>query len=936
MADDGSAHVRFGVLGPLEAWRGDSKLHLGSPQQRTLLAVLLRHAGQPVAMSDLIQAVWPDEAPNTAANLIHRYVGQLRRLIEPGLPNRAEGRWLTRAGTTYRMQVDVNSLDLLRFRDLARQAREQKSRRAAVGLYAQALALWRGCCGTAYTTVDEEILAIVVEAADTALACGEVQDILKAVRRIAPSDPLNEPLHTRLMLLLAAAGEYDGAVAVYKRLAEQLAEELGVDPGQGATAAYQQVLHQRENGPAVSPSATVPPAHLPRDLQAFSGRTADLSRIMHAVRSADRTTSVALIDGMPGVGKTTTAVHLAHELADHYPDGQLFVNLRGFDPAMVATDPADALRYFLRALGVTDSQLPASVDSLAGLYRSLLAGKRVLVVLDNARDAEQVSPLIPGSSSCLTIVTSRSRLTSLIATAGAYPFTLDPMPVEDARAMVLGRLGDQRGEQEPEAVGQIVAMCGRLPLALAVAAGRAAMFPDVPLHAIVRDLASAGDSLEAFSRDEAVDIRAVFNGSYRRLSPDAARMFRLLALHWGPDISKAVCPSMAGMPARAARAALGELSRTRLLIEHAPDRFEFHDLVRVYAVELCFELESPADRNAAIRRMLDHYLLSARNMALIQAVGIDVQLSEPPAPGVTPEPQPDSVDTKLAWFASEQQVLENAVRRAADAGFAEHGWQLALALQPYYQREGLYIARVSTAQAGYQAAEATGDKAGQVLTMHSLAGAEYQAGDSERSLRHLTTAEELADELGWLAEKANILRHMGSVVSAQGHLDSGDYPKAYQYYEQAAQLYRSLDEPRGLAAVLGGMGNCLVEMGQPEQGFALHQEAIETYSGTGDINGEAVIWSDSSVYHHKVGDYATAVSHATIALALHRRMHHQVGQVVCLIGIAEAYKDLGQPDRARANLQEALNLMTPDRVPTGGWPKSVSVDKIKEWMASLE
>jgi DNA-binding SARP family transcriptional activator/tetratricopeptide (TPR) repeat protein/DNA polymerase III delta prime subunit len=942
--------IQFAVLGPLRAWRLGTELPLGTPQQRVLLAVLLVHAGQPVPVSVLVDALWDEEPPRTAVNVIHRYVGKLRRLLEPDLPVRADGRWLLRDGAAYRLRVDAGSADVLRFRELAAQARAAWGRAAgeeAMGLFLQALMLWKGPCASgtrpgagaeaAFTALDQECLAIVVEAADVALAGGAATKIVRAVRAIASYEPLNEALHARLILLLASAGQRAEALAVFRALTGRLADELGIDPGPEVRAAYQQVLRQQTG--VVTPRPRVramvaTPAQLPGDLRAFSGRAADLRRMLDAARSPERPMRLALIDGMPGVGKTTMAIHLAHELAGQFPDGQLYANLRGYDPVGAVTDLADTLRHFLLALGMAGNQIPPSLDAQVGLYRSLLADKRVLVVLDNARDAGQVSPLVPGSSGCLTVVTSRNRLTGLVAKSGGHPFTLHPMPVQDARAMLVARLGDGRGEQEPQAVDEIVAMCAGLPLALAIAAARAATYPQVPLRTIARELASAQDGLDVFSRhgDTAIDLRAVFTGSYRTLSPDAGRMFRLLASHWGPDVSVAACRSMTGMTPSDTDAALLELTWTQLLTEHVPGRFQFHDLVRVYAMELSRELDSAQDRDAATRRMLDHYLSSGTYMSTaVPMRPIATPLpTQTPTDGVHPEMPSDETDT-MGWFTAEQQVLTTIVTRAGSAGFTAHAWQLAMVMLNFFQSQGQFLAWVTTMHTGLDAARAAGDVPAEARAARGLAGGYYHSGDSANALRYLTLAQRLADGLGWTTEKAHILRNTGDVLAELGHTAIGDYARAYGCYERAAELHRELDEPRGLANCLVGLGTCLVKMGEPERGRDLHRQAIELFQSVGDVAGEAVAWAEAAEGCHEGGDHATAISHYSHAVDLCRKVNHYTGQVRCLRGLGDVLVVTGDRERARVLWEEALSLMTSDRTSAN----YLAAEEIKKRLADL-
>ncbi|RKE11273.1 AfsR/SARP family transcriptional regulator [Catellatospora citrea] len=612
--------VGFSVLGSIMVVRAGAELHLGTRQQRLVLALLLARAGAPVSVTELVDLLWDEQAPASAVNVVHRHIGELRRLLEPGLPTRATGRHLVRELASYRLRADEQSLDLLKFRSLSRlasRALHDGDPESALRHSLAGLRLWRGRCAAglepasrrhpAFLAVEAERAQAVREAADAAERCGRLGAVLSPLRQAAEQHPLDESLQSRLLLALAADGRQAEAVEMYRLVRRRLAEELGVDPGEELREAYDRLLHQRtQPGRAESPAALPRPAQLPPGLPAFSGRDALLADARAALARPGGPRLLA-IDGMPGVGKSALAVHLAHEFAAGYPDGQLYVDLRGYgrEPVM---SPAEALRGFLGSLGVSQEGIPAELHAQAGLYRSRLAGRRVLVVLDNCRDAEQVRHLLPGTPDCLVIVTSRSRLSTLQTAAGAHPLPVGLPGVDDARAMLLGMLGAGRGAADPAAVDAVVAGCGRLPLALAVVAARAASLPPTPLAQIATELAREPESLDGFDGDDPqTGLRAVFSWSYQALSAPAARLFRLLPAHPGPDVSIAGAAALAGVAPRVARALLGELSRAHLVSEDLPGRYRTHGLLLAYATELGEETDSPAERAAAQLRCLQFH-----------------------------------------------------------------------------------------------------------------------------------------------------------------------------------------------------------------------------------------------------------------------------------------------------------------------------------------
>ncbi|MFF4256825.1 BTAD domain-containing putative transcriptional regulator [Streptomyces sp. NPDC001663] len=606
---DGFAELmRFEVLGPLRVVREDTELDLGFPQQRAVLGLLLVRSGRPVPAGEIVEVLWPEQPPASAMNVVRRYVGSLRRLLEPGLPPRAPGRRLLRSADGYQLEAGEEEVDLLSFRGLTRRAkRAMATGRPDVALrhFVPALGQWRGPVATGvpsavreravFAAVERELVGTTVMAADAALLCGRTEHVLPYLRRAVELEPLNEPLHARLVMTLAASGLQAEALSAYEAVRLLLARELGVGPGAELSAAHTRVLRQelrptrsaagagKRARPTGTPQLVVRPRQLPPDLEVFTGRRCELGTLREIAGAAPDSAgapATTLISGMPGIGKTTLAIRFAHEVAERFPDGQLHVELRGFDPFRPPLDPAEALRGILAALGVPDRRLPSGLDALAGLYRSVLSGRRVLVLLDDAWDSEQVRPLLPASPGCLTLVTSRHGLAGLVA-AGARPLRLDLPSAADAREALALRIGRERPAAEPAAADEIVERCGRLPLALAAVAARAVGRPDVPLAAVAAGLRRSQGSLDAFD-----GVRTAFACSYRRLPAESARLFRLLPLHRGPDLTAEAAAALAGLPARRARLTLDELADAHLLTEHAPGRYTPHDLLRVFAAEL--------------------------------------------------------------------------------------------------------------------------------------------------------------------------------------------------------------------------------------------------------------------------------------------------------------------------------------------------------------
>ncbi|MFG1803764.1 BTAD domain-containing putative transcriptional regulator [Micromonospora carbonacea] len=617
--DGGETDLWLEVMGPLRVRRSGVELDPGPRQQRLVLALLLADAGRTVPVGEIVDALW-EEPPAHAVNVVQRHIGGLRRLLEPGLAARSTGRWIASDPAGYRLLATAEQLDLLRFRALVR--RGAAAERAghveeALSHYVEALPLWRGACGSmpelpsqqpaVFGAVDRECVDLVRRTADLAHRGCAVRLVLPALRRATELHPLDEALHAQFLGTLSADGKQAEAIAVYQDICRRLAEELDVGPGAQLRQAYATVL--RAGGPPPTPglpgagprrrphdaattrarAARLPvPAQLPQDPPRVVGRDEELRRGLDALDGPDGSPAavpILAVDGLPGIGKTTFAVHLAHRLSAAYPDGQLHVDMRGFAPDG-PTDPGEALRGFLTALGLPDAEVPAALQARVGLYRSALAGRRVLVLVDNVRDAEQARHLVPGAPGCAVLVTGRGRLTALATGFGARLVNLDVLSPAQSRELVASRVGVARTPAGRHAADQVAQRCGGLPLALAAVAAHAPP--------------PTGDALDS-------QVREAFSWSYRLLSPRARRLFRLLPVHPGPGIAAPAVACLLGASAAEARALVGELVRAGLLVERGAGRYDSHDLIRAYAHELSVEAEPEAVRREALGRLADHY-----------------------------------------------------------------------------------------------------------------------------------------------------------------------------------------------------------------------------------------------------------------------------------------------------------------------------------------
>jgi tetratricopeptide (TPR) repeat protein len=657
------------------------------------------------------------------------------------------------------------------------------------------------------------------------------------------------------------------------------------------------------------PHRGVLPRQLPAAVRHFAGRAVELATMTALVDETTRpagAAAVLAIEGTAGIGKTTLAVHWAHRVASRFPDGQLYVNLRGFDPTGPVMQPGEALYRFLEALAVPPDQIPAAVEARAALYRSVLAGRRVLVVVDNASDAEQVRPLLPGTPGCLVVVTSRAQLTSLVVNEGAHWLTLDVLAPAEAQELLESRLGKQRLAAEPRAVADIVSRCARLPLALSIVAARAATRPGHPLARLASELRDARGSLDGFNGGSpTTDARSVFSWSYRGLSPAAARLFRLLGLHPGPDVATPAAATLAGKPAEKVRALLTELTQVNLISEHQPDRYVCHDLLRAYATELARTNDSDAQRRAATRRLLDHYLHSAHAASL----RLDTHRSDPIAP---PPPQPGVVladitdhEQALAWFAVEQPVLLAAIAQAAAAGFDTHAYQLVRNLSIFLTRRGRWPELIGAQRIALDAAGRLQDRAAQAFACRSLGMVAVELGDHDEADDHLRRALDLFGALGDSAGEAQT--HLGM---SRGLERQGRHREALKHAMQANDLYQTAGHPTGQANALNSIGWCHTLLGEHREALDACERAIELVRGTGDRWVESAIWDSMGYVHHHLGDHTQAAGCYGHALDLCRQLGSRHNEADTLLHLGDTQHAAGNLAAARVAWQQALDIRT--------------------------
>jgi DNA-binding SARP family transcriptional activator/tetratricopeptide (TPR) repeat protein len=941
----------FRLLGPVQVTVAGRLVTFPRRQQLDLLAFMLLHADHVVTVPEIVDAMWGDAVPRTASTQIRNMLSALRGGLTDGARTLAT---VDRHPAGYRLRVPAGQLDLAVFTALVAEARETPTPADVTRLLRRALGLWRGTQALAgvraafvegvRTHLAEQRTAVREALFDAELEGGNHAKIVAELTDAVADNPGRERFVGQLMIALYRSGRATDSLAVYRRARQTLAEEYGLEPGPALRELERLVLlsdptlggpvNRRtdaaadEQPPAVPrgpapryrdaptgsagirparPSTLPVPAQLPLDVRGFTGRTAELARLTALIadpREPATTMVICALMGTPGVGKTALAVHWAHQVAERFPDGQLYVNLRGFDPDGPATSPEEAVRGFLDAFGVPPERIPTGVQAQAALYRSLVAGRRVLVVLDNAVHAGQIRPLLPGTPGCLVLVTSRNQLTGLVVVEGAYPLTLQVLTPTEAREMLVGRLGQERVAGEPQAVEAISRHCARLPLALAMVAARAAIHPTFPLTALSAELSAARDGLDPLAGDESTDgVHTVFSWSYHRLSPAAARLFRLLGLHPGPDLAVTAAASLAGCPLAGVRPLLAELTRAHLVAEHGPGRYALHDLLRAYAADLARTADPDEERHSAVRRMFDHYLHTAYAAALL-IYPHRYQLSLLPArPGVSQAELPGR-DEALDWFTVEHPVLVGVIDRAAEAGLGTHTWQLASTLATFLDRRGHWHDWAATQRTAVGVAQRLGDRVGQAHAHGSLGLACTRLRWYGQAHTHLHRAFTLLVELDDRIGQAYTHLRMCAVYEGQG-----DLVQALHQAGEARKLYRDAGHRAGYAQALNTLGWYHARLGQHRDAIGFCEQALALHQELGDRQGVAHTLDSLGYAHHHLGQHHTAAAYYRQSLEILREAGDTYYEAVALTHLGDTQHAAGNADGAREAWQHALDIL---------------------------
>lgn len=927
--------MRLHLLGPLELRVGGRLREVGQPRRRAVLAALATDAGRPVPVDTLIDRVWDADPPDGARSVLYAHISRLRRLLEDAASTESEGDprdgeggalRIVRTSGGYVLEAGENAVDLLLFRALVARGRACPAEAERASVLEEALRLWRGAplpeqagawAERMRTVWTGERIEAALDWAGALLHEGRPQEVPALLRSLAAEHPLSEPLAMMLVRALGEAGRKAEAVHAYTGIRQQLADELGVPPGRELRAMYEELLSESDDGqpsaeprPAPAPAAAAPapiPAQLPMDVCPFTGRDEQLAELTgHLLAGEDvrRTAAVIVsaVSGTAGVGKTALAVHWAHRMRDAFPDGQLYVDLRGYDPEEPVS-AAQALAGFLTALGVPGPEIPRRLDDRAARYRTAVDGRRLLVLLDNAASAAQVRPLLPGGPDCRVLITSRDALASLVSVHGAHRVILDALSPDDATALLRALIGPRVDTEQAEAAA-LAEQCGRLPLALRVAAELVLSRPAESLAGLVAELRDRRRRLDLLDGDgdPRAAVRAVFSWSYDRLPELPARLFRLLGLHPGPEVDVHSAAALAGESADRARRALDVLAGAHLVQRTGPGRHGMHDLLRAYAGELAARHDPAQDRYAAMARLLDHCLAaSAAAMDLLYPAERHLRPTiELPATGLPPL---RTAEECRAWLAAAQPTLVALCSRTEEPGPSGHTVRLATTLHRHYERSGHYADALAVHTHALRAARSAGDARGEADVLVCLGAVHRRLGDYDSAQRHHDTALALCRRVGYQTGEARHLTNVGVL-----HELRGQYREAAEHHERAVGLFRAEGDAHGEADVLNNLGIVHELLEDYQASIKKYRRALELYRSTGHPLGEASALGNLGIVVARLGDHTAAAGYFERALTLFRRLGNTGGEGHALSNLGNALHGLGRYDEAAAHQRRALDL----------------------------
>ncbi|MFI6094846.1 tetratricopeptide repeat protein [Lentzea sp. NPDC051213] len=868
--------VEFRVLGEVEAIVDGRAVDLGPSRQRCVLVALLVDANRVVSPDQLMDRVWGDRVPHSGNNVLYSYLSRLRKALGIAISKQSGG---------YVLQVDPETVDMHRYRRLTEQARGSDD----VALLDEALALWRGVAlrgmetpwaDKIRTALHRDRLETVLDRNELALGRGRHAELVPELQAFAAEEPLDERLAAQLMRALYLGGRPAHALEHYEQVRRRLCEELGVDPSPVLQQVHQQILTE---APVLVPEQTGPVHALPHDVLDFTGRDEELARLLGSVGDPSGSTMViAAIDGMAGVGKTALAVHAAHRLAARYPDVQLFIDLHAHTADRQPTDTAAALSTLLRSVGVASERIPPGLDERAGLWRSTLAGRKALVVFDNVASAAQVRPLLPGGTGCLALITSRRRLTDL---ESARTLSLDVLPHLQAVALFTRVLGDER--HDPEAVGEVVGLCGHLPLAIRIAAARLRSRPVWTVAHLAGRLRAGLSELATGDRSVATALQL----SYRQLTEAQQRLFRLLGLHPGADFDGWSAAALTAAGVAETERTLEELVDLHLLHQPEPGRYRMHDLLRMFAVELAAENDSTDCRQDAQTRLHDRYLSTAARAVDIVAPGDDHVRTPADLPGPVLSGYPEA----MAWLERERENL------VATATSGSHTGELSTTLLRYLDLRGYHDDALALHSHAYATVRGSGAVEAECQALGNLGTAYERLGRYDEAEKRHRNALDLARAAGALPLEGRTHNNLANV-----YLFVADHHNALTHYRQALDIAVRTGNRIGQCRSANNLGIVHERLGQYEEAIVQHTEALTVAEQIDDVAGRGYALHSLGFVYRRLGRADEALSHFQQAVDIAAKTGNRSLEGYTTLGLGLLLADLGRFAESSTNLHNAL------------------------------
>jgi DNA-binding SARP family transcriptional activator/uncharacterized protein HemY len=927
--------VRFGLLGPLEIHDGHGRLvRLGAPKQRTLVTVLLLHANRPVPIDYLVEALWPQRPPRRAVGALRTYVSALRQSV--GLGDHAGASRITMAAGAYQLTLPGDDLDLKVFERHAAEAAQAMADgklELAAERFQDAVRLWRGrplqdvsvpaVLDGELAALEERRLVVLESWAEARLALGRHAELLPELRHLALLEPLRERLWAQLMLALYRSGRQAEALDAYHELRSTLIEELGIEPSPPLQQLQQQILsadpalHPAGRRPATATgahtTAMAPTAQIPRQLPptvaTFTGRRHELDELEALLTGSGghpgRPVVISSIDGIGGIGKSALAIHAAHRLAARYPDGCLYVNLHGATTGLAPLNPLEVLGRFLRTLGMPGQDIPTEVDEAAARFRSLVAERRLLMVLDNARDAAQILPLLPASPGCAVLVTSRRVLTGV---DGARHLHLDVLTPQEAVTLLAELTGGGRVPTEPHAAQKVARLCGYLPLAVRITGARLAARPGWPVSALANKLASAQHRLDELALGD-LGVRTSFRVSYKelqesadRIEREAAKAFGLLGLLDGPDVSAAAAARLLDRAQSEAEDALERLVDAQLLEATSPGRYRMHDLLRLFARERAQADQDEPTRQAALERAFGWYTAVAEHAnQLLLPAGLREQTMTCPDGLVLADRR-----AALGWLEAERANLVAAAQQAAahpTGSIAKVAWQLSEALWRFFDLRTHWTDWQAVCQAAIQAAERAGEPAAAARALEVLGSIHGRQRRYQDAMECLQRSLAICRQVGDRSIEGKVLNNLGSV-----HREQGRYQDAIGCYGQSLAIFRQVGDRHCEGKVLNNLGEAYREQGLHQEAIGYYQQDLAICRQLGDAQGEAITLHSLGDVYYAQGRYQDASGCYERALAIARQVGDRLVEAKVLHRRGRVAAAVQDPRAARADWTAALDI----------------------------